>query len=309
MSKIIVTGGLGFIGSHFVNYVLSNSNDEIVIVDKETYASNRNNLKHDVKIITKDICDVTAEDLGNYDYIVHFAAESHVDNSIKNGLPFIKANVEGTFNMVEVARKNGNLKKFLHISTDEVYGDMDEHFAMNHSAVETDNIKPSSYYSSTKAASDLIVISANRTFNLPYLITRTCNNYGENQHIEKFIPKIIHSIKNNLLVPVYGDGGQSREWIHADDNAKAIYSLLISDEINTIYNIGSGERYTNLEVLKMISEFMGKETKYEFVTDRLGHDRKYYLNSLKYSNKFGKIPTIKFSNWLKEKVYESISIR
>ena len=186
---------------------------------------------------------------------------------------------------------------------------MDEHFAMNHSAVETDNIKPSSYYSSTKAASDLIVISANRTFNLPYLITRTCNNYGENQHIEKFIPKIIHSIKNNLLVPVYGDGGQSREWIHADDNAKAIYSLLISDEINTIYNIGSGERYTNLEVLKMISEFMGKETKYEFVTDRLGHDRKYYLNSLKYSNKFGKIPTIKFSNWLKEKVYESISIR
>ena len=211
--------------------------------------------------------------------------------------------------MVEVARKNWKLKKFLHISTDEVYGDMDEHFAMNHSAVETDNLKPSSYYSSTKAGSDLIVISANRTFDLPYLITRTCNNYGENQHIEKFIPKIIHSIKNDLLVPVYGDGGQSREWIHADDNAKAIYTLLISDEINTIYNIGSGERYTNLEVLKMISEFMGKETKYEFVTDRLGHDRKYYLNSLKYSNKFGKIPTIKFSDWLKEKVYESISIR
>ena len=309
MSKIIVTGGLGFIGSHFVNYVKKNTDDEVIIVDNETYASNRNNIKFDVKIITKNICDITAEDLGDYDYIVHFAAESHVDNSIKNGLPFIRTNVEGTFNMVEVARKNKKLKKFLHISTDEVYGDMNEHFATNHSASETDSIKPSSYYSSTKAASDLIVSSANRTFNFPYLITRTCNNYGENQHVEKFIPKIIESIKKGLVVPVYGDGGQSREWIHADDNVKSIYTLLMSDEINTVYNIGSGEKYTNLEVLEMISELMGKKTSYEFVTDRLGHDRKYYLSSLKYTNKFGPIQTIKFKDWLKKIINESISIR
>ena len=308
MNKIIVTGGLGFIGSHFVNYILKNTNDEVIIVDNETYASNRNNIHGDVKIIKKDICDITPEDLGEYDYIVHFAAESHVDNSIKNGLPFVKTNVQGTFNMVEVAKKNNTLKKFLHISTDEVYGDMVEHNIENHSANELDNLKPSSYYSATKASSDLIVMSANRTFGLPYLITRTCNNYGENQHIEKFIPKIIHSIKNNQTIPVYGDGKQIREWIHADDNAKAIYTLLISDEINTIYNIGSEERYTNIETLNMIFELLGKEAKFEFVKDRLGHDKKYSLDSSKYKNKFGSIQTIKFKDWLKTQINESISI-
>ena len=308
MNKIIVTGGLGFIGSHFVNYILKNTNDEVIIVDNETYASNRNNIHGDVKIIKKDICDITPEDLGEYDYIVHFAAESHVDNSIKNGLPFVKTNVQGTFNMVEVAKKNNTLKKFLHISTDEVYGDMIEHNIENHSANELDNLKPSSYYSATKASSDLIVMSANRTFGLPYLITRTCNNYGENQHIEKFIPKIIHSIKNNQTIPVYGDGKQIREWIHADDNAKAIYTLLISDEINTIYNIGSEERYTNIETLNMIFELLGKEAKFEFVKDRLGHDKKYSLDSSKYKNKLGSIQTIKFKDWLKTQINESISI-
>ena len=302
MNKIIVTGGLGFIGSHFVNYVLENSNDEIIIVDKETYASNRNNLKHDVKIIKKDICDITADDLGDYDYIVHFAAESHVDNSIVNGLPFVKTNVEGTFNMIEVARKNDKLKKFIHISTDEVYGDMDEHIAINHSATEVESMKPSSYYSATKASSDLMVLSANRTFGLPYLITRTCNNYGENQHVEKFIPKIINSIKNGLVIPVYGDGLQSREWIHADDNVKSIYTLLISDEVNTVYNIGTGERFTNIAILELIGGFLGKKPEYEFVADRLGHDRKYALNSLKYRNKFGDIQTINFANWLKTQI-------
>lgn len=302
MNKIIVTGGLGFIGSHFVNYVLENSNDEIIIVDKETYASNRNNLKHDVKIIKKDICDITADDLGDYDYIVHFAAESHVDNSIVNGLPFVKTNVEGTFNMIEVARKNDKLKKFIHISTDEVYGDMDEHIAINHSATEVESMKPSSYYSATKASSDLMVLSANRTFGLPYLITRTCNNYGENQHVEKFIPKIINSIKNGLVIPVYGDGLQSREWIHADDNVKSIYTLLISDEVNTVYNIGTGERFTNIDILELIGGFLGKKPEYEFVANRLGHDRKYALNSLKYRNKFGDIQTINFANWLKTQI-------
>ena len=294
MSKIVVTGGLGFIGSHFVNYVNKNTDHEILIVDKLTYAANKNNIKQPTTILEKDICDVTVEDLGDYDYIVNFAAESHVDNSIKNGLPFVKSNVEGTFNLIEVARKNPNLKKFLHISTDEVYGDRynkDE-------SHETTPLEASSYYSVTKTSSDLLVMAAGRTYDFPYLITRTCNNYGENQHNEKFIPKIIHSIKNGLEVPVYGDGKQVREWIHADDNAAAIYKLLMSNKVKEIYNIGTKERYQNIEILKIIGEFLGKEVNFKYVEDRLGHDKKYALDCDKFKFEFGGIQTIKFKEWI-----------
>lgn len=295
MSKIIVTGGLGFIGSHFVNYVRENTYHKVLIIDKLTYAGNLNNLILPTDYLKKDICDVIPEDLGDYDYIVNFAAESHVDNSIKDGLPFVKSNVQGTFNMIEVARKNKNLIKFLHISTDEVYGDIDED-----SAIETDNIIPSSYYSATKASADMFVMSAGRTYGFPYLITRTCNNYGENQHHEKFIPKIIRSIKNGDEVPVYGDGEQVREWIHADDNAKAILTLLMSDEVNEIYNIGTGESYTNNQIIKMIGNILGKDVKFKYVEDRLGHDKRYSLSSLKYENKFGVMQNTKLTEWLKK---------
>ena len=295
MSKIIVTGGLGFIGSHFVNYVRENTDHEVLIIDKLTYAGNPNNIILPTAYLKKDICDITTEDLGDYDYIVNFAAESHVDNSIKDGLPFVKSNVQGTFNMVEVARKNKGLIKFLHISTDEVYGDIEKY-----SAIETDNIIPSSYYSATKASADMLVMSAGRTYGFPYLITRTCNNYGENQHHEKFIPKIINSIKNGDEVPVYGDGEQFREWIHADDNAKAILTLLMSDEINTVYNIGTEESYTNNQIIRMISDILGKDVKFKYVEDRLGHDRRYSLSSLKYENKFGTIQNTKLTEWLKK---------
>jgi dTDP-glucose 4,6-dehydratase len=295
MSKIIVTGGLGFIGSHFVNYVRENTYHKVLIIDKLTYAGNLNNLILPTDYLKKDICDVIPEDLGDYDYIVNFAAESHVDNSIKDGLPFVKSNVQGTFNMIEVARKNKNLIKFLHISTDEVYGDIDEY-----SAIESDNIIPSSYYSATKASADMLVMSAGRTYGFPYLITRTCNNYGENQHHEKFIPKIIRSIKNGDEVPVYGDGEQVREWIHADDNAKSILTLLMSDEVNEIYNIGTGESYTNNQIIKMIGNILGKDVKFKYVEDRLGHDRRYSLSSLKYENKFGVMQNTKLTEWLKK---------
>lgn len=299
MSKIIVTGGFGFIGSHFINYVLENTNDDILLIDKMTYAANPNNIKKTVKFLNKDICDVTFEDIKNYDYIVNFAAESHVDNSIKDGLPFVKSNVQGVFNLIEAARKNSKLIKFLHISTDEVYGDMDDFtWNKNHIASEGDNLLPSSYYSSTKAAADLLMMSANRTFGLPFLITRTCNNYGENQHSEKFIPKIIQSIKNNHEIPVYGDGNQIREWIHADDNSRAIYKLLKSDKVNQIYNIGTNECYTNNQIINMVSEIIGKNVKYKYVEDRLGHDRRYGLNSFKYKTEFGEIQNIKLKNWL-----------
>ena len=298
MSKIVVTGGLGFIGSHFVNYLNENTDHEVLIVDKLTYAANKNNINQPTTILEKDICDVTVEDLGEYDYIVHFAAESHVDNSIKNGLPFVKSNVEGTFNLIEVARKNPNLKKFLHISTDEVYGDRENRDESN----EETPLEASSYYSATKTASDLLVMAAGRTYDFPYLITRTCNNYGENQHKEKFVPKIIHSIKNGLEVPVYGDGQQVREWIHADDNAAAIYKLLMSDKVKEIYNIGTGERYQNVEILKIISDLLGKEVNFKYVEDRLGHDRKYALDCDKFKSELGKIQTVKFKEWLSKNI-------
>jgi len=298
MSKIIVTGGLGFIGSHFVNYINENTDHEVLIVDKLTYAASRTNVKQLTPLLEKDICDVVAEDLGDYDYIVHFAAESHVDNSIKDGMPFVKTNVEGTFNLIEVARKNPNLKKFLHISTDEVYGDMADHFSINHTATENSPYNPSSYYSATKTSSDLLVMAAGRTYDFPYLITRTCNNYGENQHKEKFIPTIIDSIKRSQYIPVYGDGKQVREWIHADDNAAAIYKLLISDKVKEIYNIGTGERYQNIEILKIISEHLKKDLNFKYVDDRLGHDRMYALNCEKYKKDFRNIQNINFQEWI-----------
>ena len=300
--RVIVTGGLGFIGSSFVNLLNRRlPNDEIVILDKMTYAANPNNINKPTHIIMKDICDVTPEDLGDYDYIVHFAAESHVDNSIKDGKPFIRTNVEGTFNLLECARQNKNLKKFIHISTDEVYGDMDD-IGILAEANECYGIKGSSYYSSTKAASDLLVEAAGRTFGLPYLITRTCNNYGSHQNEEKFIPKIMKSIANDLTIPVYGDGKQVREWIDVEDNVQLIYELMLSDQLNEVYNIGSGERYQNIQIINMIGKILGKTPKFEFVEDRLGHDKRYALDSTRVREIFPEWITLSFEEFLLEEV-------
>lgn len=296
MIKIVVTGGMGFIGSHFVNKLNSEINDcEITVIDKLTYASNPNNINTQVKFIKEDICNLT--ELPDCDYVVHFAAESHVDNSIKDGRPFVRTNVEGTFNMVELALKVKGLKKFIHISTDEVYGDMND-YGLEVSADEEFSLVGSSYYSATKASSDLIVQSAGRTFGLPYVITRTCNNFGENQHSEKMVPKIIKMIKNNESIPVYGDGEQIREWIHADDNAKSIINIMLSDEVNQVFNIGSGYRITNNQLIKIVSEIVGKNVKFEYVKDRLGHDRKYALDISKYNDKFGTLDYIDLKEWL-----------
>ena len=303
--RVVVTGGAGFIGSAFINHLLDNFECDVLCVDKLTYAGRRMNIKHNVSFLQKDICDVTAEDLGDFDYIVHFAAESHVDNSIKNGLPFVKTNVEGTFNLLEITRNNKYLKKFIHISTDEVYGDMDEHIAINHTSTETDELKPSSYYSATKAASDMLVISANRTYGLPYLITRTCNNFGEHQFEEKFLPTIARSIKEGKPIPVYGDGKQVREWMYVYDNVKIICDLMFDDEVmNQVMNIGTGLRMTNLNIIKKIAEILDKEVDIQHVEDRLGHDKKYGLNSLKmtwyYRNNDKKIDFKTLYNYLEE---------
>jgi dTDP-glucose 4,6-dehydratase len=278
--RVVVTGGAGFIGSAFINHLLDNFECDVLCVDKLTYAGSKTNIKHNVSFLQKDICDVTSDELGEFDYMVHFAAESHVDNSISNGLPFVRTNVEGTFNLIEISRKNKGLKKFIHISTDEVYGDMDEHFAINYTAKEEDDLKPSSYYSATKAASDMLVLSANRTYGLPYLITRTCNNFGEHQFEEKFLPTIARSISEGKPVPVYGDGKQVREWMYVYDNVKVICDLMFDDTvINKVMNIGTAFRVTNLNIINKIASILNKEVQIKHVEDRLGHDRKYGLYS------------------------------
>lgn len=306
--RIIVTGGYGFIGSSFVNLLGRKlPNDEIVVLDSMTYAADPMNVDVIHKQIVKDICDVTPEDLGDYDYIVHFAAESHVDNSIKDGKPFIRTNVEGTFNLLECARQNPNLKKFIHISTDEVYGDMEDIGILAESD-ESFGLKGSSYYSASKAASDLLVESAGRTFGLPYLITRTCNNYGSHQNEEKFIPKIMKSIAEDLTIPVYGDGNQVREWIDVEDNVQLIYGLMLSDIEGDVYNIGSGERYKNIEIINIIAKMLGKTPKFEFVKDRLGHDRRYALNSSKIREIFPEWISLSFQEFLLEQVNALVNL-
>jgi len=297
--RIIVTGGCGFIGSSFVNYLRKNVDCEIVVIDKLTYAADPFSIPADVKLIQKDICDITLDDIGYADYIVNFAAESHVDNSISNGLPFVKTNVEGTFNMLEVANKIPYLKKFIQISTDEVYGDMDSRGLA--SATEQTSLQPSSYYSSTKAAADHLVESAGRTFGLPYLITRTCNNYGVHQHKEKFLPTIARSIENNNPIPLYGDGAQIREWIWVEDNVKLIYDLMISQ--NGIWNIGSGDSWTNKDIITMVGNVLNKDVRYNHTEDRLGHDRRYTVNTekLEYYKQTFNLTTKTLEKYLTEK--------
>ena len=276
--RVVVTGGFGFIGSSFVNY-LDSLEHEVLIVDKITYAANVDNVhaaNNTILAVEKDICDITEEDLGDYEYLVNFAAESHVDNSIKDGRPFVRSNVEGTFNLLELARKNSNLKKFIQISTDEVYGNMDD-YDKTVLANESFPLVGSSYYSSTKASADLLVQAAGRTYGLPYLITRTCNNFGVNQNKEKFIPTIFNCINNDIEIPIYGDGNQIREWIWVEDNVKILYKLML--ENTGIKNIGSGDRWTNKELIQLIADISNKEIKFKFVEDRLGHDTRYGMQT------------------------------
>lgn len=275
--KILITGACGFIGSSFA-HLLQNKGIEYKIVDKLTYAGKHHNLPKNYDLLVKDICDLTLNDIGDdFDYVVHFAAESHVDNSIKNGKPFIRTNVEGTFNMLELARQMSNLKKFVHISTDEVYGDVND--LEVEETNELSSLHGSSYYSSTKASSDLLVQAANRTYGLPYLLTRTCNNFGIRQDKEKLLPTIIRKIQSNEPIPVYGDGEQIREWIWVDDNVSMIFELMQTHE--GVFNIGSGDRWTNNKIVNRVAELLDKDIKWEYVEDRKGHDRKYALNNNK----------------------------
>ena len=283
--KYIITGAYGFIGSEFLKRVYrENEFSEIIVVDSVTYAADKSRIPiqilrdQRVTFLEMDICDLTYDMVGDFEYLVNFAAETHVDNSIENGFPFMKTNVQGVYNLLEVSRKSKTLKKFVQISTDEVYGDVKDKFCSN----EKDILNPSWYYSATKASADLLVQSAHRTYGVPYLITRSCNNFGGLQNAEKFIPKVIDCIKSNKPIPIYGDGNQLRVWISVEENADVIFKLTTYDDcVNEIINVGSEHQRTNNEIVKMISTNLFREPTIHYVQDRLGHDEEYNLDLCK----------------------------
>jgi len=292
--KMLITGGCGFIGSHFTDFQMGYVDMEVIVVDKLTYASNIDYLPGNAKLIKKDINDLTYDDIGEIQYCVNFAAESHVDNSIDDGSPFVKTNVNGTFNLLELCRKMKNFKKFVQISTDEVYGDVKE------PSIETDVLKPSSYYSATKAAADQIVLAAGKTYELPYLITRSCNNYGDRQHEEKFLPKLFKCYKENMAFPLYGDGLNRREWIWVGDNIRIIDLLTHSSNHYGIYNVGTGDIWCNVDIVDEVTMLTEGGVNFQQVDDRLGHDRAYWLDCYKLEQELGYYPTMDLERYLRD---------
>jgi dTDP-glucose 4,6-dehydratase len=302
--KVLITGGCGFIGSNFIRYWLEKySEDHITNLDKLTYAGNPDNLK-DIEdnpnyiFVKGDICDREIVDkvMEDKDIVFNFAAESHVDNSIKGPLIFTESNVLGTHILLESARQN-NIKKFIHISTDEVYGSTKEG-----SFKETDILKPNSPYSASKAAAEMLVRAYNITFKIPVIITRSSNNYGPYQYPEKVIPLFVTNLIENKKVPLYGTGMNVRDWIYVIDNCEAIDFISKNGEIGEIYNIGGGNEIPNIQLTKSILKEMNKdESSIEYVEDRIAHDFRYSLNCDKL-NKLGWKPRFKFETALKETV-------
>ena len=295
--KILVTGGLGFIGSNFVRYMGDKA--EIIVIDALKYGSNENNLKDlDYRFVKGDICDyeLMTELVKKADVIVNFAADTHVDRSISNPYAFIESNVIGTYTLLEAIRKANPEAKLVHVSTDEVYGDIEKG-----SFKEDDMLKPSSPYSASKASADMFVLAYVRTYGLNALITRCTNNYGVYQFPEKLIPKAIIRAKLNMKIPVYGTGKNVRDWIYVKDHCEAINLVLERGERGEIYNIASGEEKNNLEVVNEILDMMRKNDLIEFVEDRPGHDIRYSLDSSKI-RELGWKPKHEFEKGLKETV-------
>jgi dTDP-glucose 4,6-dehydratase len=292
--KLLVTGGAGFIGSNFIHYWLkSHPDDEIVNFDSLTYAANLENLSDiesnpNYKFAKGDICDksVVSGVMKGIDAVVHFAAESHVDNSITGPDVFIQTNVVGTHMLLKAALDN-KVKRFHHVSTDEVYGELelDSTEKFNESTL----YDPSSPYSASKAGSDHLVMAYFKTFGLPTTITNCSNNYGPYQHKEKFLPTVILSLLANKKIPVYGDGLYVRDWLYVEDHCRAIDLVLSNGRIGETYSVGGmTEDVSNLEMVKKIIEILGKdESSIEFVKDRAGHDRRYAVNWSKIRSELG----------------------
>ncbi len=283
--KILITGGCGFIGSNFIHYWRENHpEDEVFNLDKLTYAGNLASLKdiesaQNYHFIKGDIGDKELVDkvMAGMDTVVHFAAESHVDNSIKDAAPFIMTNLVGTYVLLEAAVKH-KIKKFHHISTDEVFGSLDLGSSLKFN--EQTLYDPSSPYSASKAGSDHLVKAYGRTFGLPVTMTNCSNNYGPYQNGEKFIPKIITNLLEDKKVPVYGDGLNVRDWLYVEDHCRAIDLVLEKGNIGQTYCIGAmNDEVSNLDIVKKILNILGKgEEMIEFVTDRPGHDRRYAID-------------------------------
>jgi dTDP-glucose 4,6-dehydratase len=293
MKAIIVTGGLGFIGSNLIN-ILSKKQNFIINIDKITYASNLKNISSNIKNYK-----FYKQDINNQNFIKNIlekyspslifnvAAETHVDRSIDGPKQFINSNIYGVFNILEAIKKYKKKSKLIHVSTDEVYGDIKK----NKSSKESDPYRPSSPYSASKASGDLLIKSYVRTYNLPAIITNCCNNYGPNQYPEKLIPTIIYKIINKQQIPIYGNGQNIREWIHVEDHCNALIKISEKGLIGENYNIGSGVELNNIHIVKkIISSFreldvnLANKAKFIFVKDRPGHDLRYSLDSSKIIN-------------------------
>lgn len=305
--NILVTGGAGFIGSNFVHFITRERPDwHVTVLDALTYAGNEKNLEGldpaRVKLVVGNICDETLVDklVSETDAVIHYAAESHNDNSLKNPRPFLDTNIIGTYTLIEAARKHN--KRFHHISTDEVYGDL-----------ELDDLKkftpdtpynPSSPYSSTKAGSDLLVRAWVRSFGLQATISNCSNNYGPYQHVEKFIPRQITEILEGRKPRLYGSGEQVRDWIHAEDHSSGVLAILENGKIGETYLIGADGEKDNKHVVELILKLMGKdEADYEHVNDRPGHDMRYAIDSSKLRSELGWSPKFTdFEAGLKETI-------
>lgn len=289
--NIIVTGGCGFIGSNFVHYVVNNHPEvHVTVLDKLTYAGNKENIaglpEDRVELVVGDICDKELLDklVPGHDAIVHYAAESHNDNSIANPEPFLRTNVEGTYCLLEACRKYD--VRYHHVSTDEVYGDL----ALDDPARFTEETpyNPSSPYSSTKAASDLLVRAWTRTYGLKTTISNCSNNYGPYQHVEKFIPRQITNIIYGIKPKLYGDGLNVRDWIHTEDHSSAVWTILTKGKLGETYLIGADGEKNNIDVLHAILKGMGiNENDFDWVKDRPGHDRRYAIDSTKLRTELG----------------------
>ena len=305
--KYFVTGGAGFIGSHFVRKLLNEQSDfleKVTVFDKFSYSGNPANIAEFLdhpkfNLIKGDVCDASWVNsaIHGHDIVVHFAAESHVDRSIQSASPFILSNVLGTQVLLEAARDN-KITTFVHVSTDEVYGSIE-----SGSWSEDEPLLPNSPYAASKAGSDLVARSFHRTFGMDIRITRCSNNFGTHQYPEKMIPLFITNLIDDVKVPLYGDGLNVRDWLHVSDHCRGISAVIEKGQPGEIYNIGGGTELTNIEITRMILEICKKDEGYIHpVADRLGHDRRYSVNWSKSKNELGYLPSHNISDSLSEVV-------
>lgn len=308
--KMLITGGAGFIGANFVYYTIKNHPEyQVTVLDALTYAGNKANLEpvmDKIEFIEGNICDAKLMDklIGENDLVVHFAAESHNDNSLRNPWPFVETNIVGTYTILEAIRKHG--KRLHHISTDEVFGDLelDDPNRFN----ENTAYNPSSPYSSTKAGSDMLVRAWIRSFGIKATSSNCSNNYGPYQHIEKFIPRQITNVLSNIKPKLYGAGLNVRDWIHVDDHNSAVYLILEKSRLGETYIIGADNDHTNNKmVIEMILELMGKPKDwYDHVNDRPGHDMRYAMDSTKLRTELGWKPQYTDNAGMREGLKQTI---